>query len=143
MKSPTSSVGIIDVDGIRNGSARKLRRISTMKMIGNSERAYSTSTGSTTSSPSACISRRRLRNSSESSNHTTPVTAASTVRIRARSIFTLVGPSRPRRSLVVHLEHGEEGLLRDLDPADLLHALLAFLLLLEEFLLARRVAAVA
>src|SRR5688500_11538500 len=74
----------------------------------------------------------------------TPVRAASTVRIRARSIFTRRdSSSRPGRSLVVDLQHGEEGLLRDLHTADLLHALLAFLLFLEQLLLARRVAAVA
>src|SRR5215208_2586937 len=43
----------------------------------------------------------------------------------------------------VDLEHGEEGLLRQLDRADCLHAALSFLLLLEELLLARDVAAVA
>ena len=38
--------------------------------------------------------------------------------------------------LVAQLEHRQERLLRDLDPADLLHALLAFLLLLEQLALA-------
>src|SRR5690606_10821527 len=41
------------------------------------------------------------------------------------------------------LEHGEESLLRDLDAANALHALLAFLLLLEQLALSRDVAAVA
>ena len=41
------------------------------------------------------------------------------------------------------LQHGQERLLRDLDRADLLHALLALFLLLEELALARDVAAVA
>src|SRR5687768_17021630 len=41
------------------------------------------------------------------------------------------------------LEHREKRLLGDLDPADLLHSLLAFLLLLEQLALARDVAAVA
>src|SRR5690606_13093154 len=50
---------------------------------------------------------------------------------------------RPRPLLVVHLEDRQEGFLRDLDPADLLHALLAFLLLLEALLLARAVATIA
>src|SRR5690606_412229 len=52
-------------------------------------------------------------------------------------------PRRAPALLVVDLQHGEEGLLRDLHPPDLLHPLLAFLLLLEQLLLARRVAAVA
>src|SRR3954449_11724045 len=40
-------------------------------------------------------------------------------------------------------EHAQERLLRHLDPADLLHPLLPFLLLLEQLALARDVAAVA
>src|SRR3990172_7949012 len=43
----------------------------------------------------------------------------------------------------VHAEDGQEGFLRDLDGADPLHPLLAFLLLLEELALAGDVAAVA
>jgi hypothetical protein len=52
---------------------------------------------------------------------------------------------RPGRGRVisVDLQHGEEGLLRDLDVPDHLHALLAFLLLLEQLALAGDVAAVA
>src|SRR3990167_4691806 len=71
-----------------------------------------------------------------------PVTAESTVRIRAKSNFTgaFLGS---RNLLAVALQHGKEGFLRNLDLAELLHALLAFLLLLEQFLLARGVAAVA
>src|SRR5687768_6841377 len=42
-----------------------------------------------------------------------------------------------------HLQDGEKGLLRDLDLADPLHPLLAFLLLLEQLALAGDVAAVA
>src|SRR6266851_1812521 len=42
-----------------------------------------------------------------------------------------------------HLQHGKERFLRDLHLPDLLHALLAFLLLLEELALAGDVAAVA
>src|SRR5690606_17168186 len=143
MKSPTSRVGIIDEDGIRNGSATKLRRISTAKITGNSEREYSTTVGSATSSPSACISRRWRAKNRRSSSQIRPVRAASTVRIRARSIFTLGYLPRLRRSLVVHLQNGKEGLLRDFHPTDLLHALLTFLLLLQQLLLARGVAAVA
>src|SRR4051812_45785712 len=49
----------------------------------------------------------------------------------------------PRRTLAVEREHGQERLLRHLDRADDLHALLALLLLLEQLALARDVAAVA
>src|SRR5204863_3058862 len=44
---------------------------------------------------------------------------------------------------VAELEHREKRLLRHLDAADLLHPLLAFLLLLEQLALAADVAAVA
>src|SRR5690606_3332190 len=47
------------------------------------------------------------------------------------------------RILVADLEHGQERLLRDLDGADLLHATLPLLLLLQELALARDVTAVA
>ena len=42
MKSPSSSVGIIESEGIRNGSKRKERMRSTIRIIGKNERAYST-----------------------------------------------------------------------------------------------------
>src|SRR5215207_9161369 len=57
-------------------------------------------------------------------------------------------PSRARASrsfllaTAIHLQHGEECLLRDLDRPDLLHPLLALLLLLEQLPLAGDVAAV-
>src|SRR5690606_4782536 len=60
--------------------------------------------------------------------------------VRARPC-PLLAPAA--RSLAVHLQHRQEGLLRDLHAADLLHALLAFLLLLQKLLLARDVATVA
>src|SRR4029453_16640673 len=55
------------------------------------------------------------------------------------------GDERRSRALPirVEVEHGEEGLLRHLDAADLLHPLLALLLLLEQLALARDVSAVA
>jgi hypothetical protein len=43
----------------------------------------------------------------------------------------------------IHLQRGDEGLLRDVDLAELAHALLAFLLLLQKLALAGDVAAVA
>src|SRR5947209_20326467 len=46
-------------------------------------------------------------------------------------------------SVSAHFQHGQERFLRDLDLADTLHPLLAFLLLLEQLALARDVAAVA
>src|ERR1700737_3041869 len=44
--------------------------------------------------------------------------------------------------LHIHLERGDEGLLRDVDLAELAHALLALPLLVQELALARGVAAV-
>src|SRR5262245_4240456 len=49
----------------------------------------------------------------------------------------------PGRSSTFHLEDGEKRFLRNLDGTDLLHALLAGLLLLQQFLLPRVVATVA
>src|SRR4029078_11490358 len=43
----------------------------------------------------------------------------------------------------IHLQRGDKSLLRDVDLAELPHLLLAFLLLLQKFALARDVAAVA
>src|ERR1700691_4253608 len=53
--------------------------------------------------------------------------------------------SRVRRSrpLHIHFQRGDEGLLRDVDFAELTHALLALFLFLEELTLAGHVAAVA
>src|SRR5215472_17163565 len=45
--------------------------------------------------------------------------------------------------LLPHLQYCQKGLLRDFDAADALHALLAFLLFLEQFALARNIAAIA
>ena len=46
IKSPTNKVGIIEPEGILNGSAIKDLNISTINTIGKNERAYSTNTGS-------------------------------------------------------------------------------------------------
>src|SRR5690606_2345573 len=118
MKSPISSVGIIELDGIRNGSATQLRRHSTAASTGKKARDQSTTSGSFASSRPAAAS-RRLRSHSLSASHTRPVSRVSTT--RASSNQRIIGGDP---SFVVDLQHGEEGLLRDLHPADLLHALL-------------------
>jgi len=46
MKSPVTSVGIIDADGILKGSNRKDRINRTTSRIGKKDLAYSTMTGS-------------------------------------------------------------------------------------------------
>src|ERR1700744_4177177 len=48
-----------------------------------------------------------------------------------------------RRSILIHLQRGDEGFLRDVDLAELAHLLLALFLLVEELALAGDVAAVA
>src|SRR3546814_1294184 len=57
-----------------------------------------------------------------------------------RRLLRFANPESPIPASLVLLQHGEEGLLRDLHAADLLHPLLAFLLLLQQLLLARNVA---
>src|SRR5689334_10872155 len=80
MKSPTSSVGRIDDDGILKGSARNERNRKTTSRTGKNDFEYSTQTGS-------CASALRLpANNSRSTSQTTPVTAVSTNRIRAKFI---------------------------------------------------------
>src|SRR5579872_6635130 len=67
--------------------------------------------------------------------------------------FAGLKPSEARRASVggsliragnshVHLQRGNKCLLRDVDLAELAHALLAFLLLVQKFALARHVAAI-
>src|SRR3954471_13390962 len=53
------------------------------------------------------------------------------------------GPRSNERGLLVEAEGGDEGFLGNFDAADLLHALLALLLALEQLALARDVTAVA
>src|SRR5205085_8633648 len=62
---------------------------------------------------------------------------------RVRNARTSCASRAPLPLPLPDVQDCEEGLLRDLDAADLLHALLALLLLLEQLPLARDVAAVA
>src|SRR6185437_9686593 len=60
--------------------------------------------------------------------------------------FSCARAGRPPPAIMrshVDLERGDERLLRDFDLAELAHALLAFLLLLQKLALARHVAAIA
>ena len=64
MKSPSNSVGIMESEGMRNGSNRNERITSTSTMTGKNERAYSTAIGSRTRSggvPAAAAARLRRR----------------------------------------------------------------------------------
>src|SRR3990172_9437021 len=113
MWSPTRSVGIIEPDGILNACTTKVRIRSASRTAMRIASAYSRTTDFFRTRVIGCGT------VSGSVWFTGWVTASR-------------GP-----------QHGEERFLRDLDPAQLLHALLPFLLPLEELPLAGDVAAVA
>src|SRR4026207_2354858 len=116
MKSPISSDGIIEPDGILNGSTRNERRKNTIRITGKKLIEYSTHHGCFASGGLL------LRRMNLSRSHTRPVIASS----RNRKSAKLIAGS----SLVARLQDREEGFLRDFHRPDLLHALLALLLLL-------------
>src|SRR6476646_11522390 len=80
MKSPTSSVGRIDDDGILNGSARNERSTNTTSSTGKNDFEYSTQTGSGDSGARLPAKNRR------SASQMTPVSAVNRNRIRAKFI---------------------------------------------------------
>src|SRR5439155_5960869 len=114
MKSPTSSVGRIDDDGILNGSARNDRSRNTINKTGKNAFEYSTHDGSRKAADSTCsrcataaadsvagtaarwrskfaiaaraCSRLRPSSTSLSTSHATPVTAVKRNKIRAKFI---------------------------------------------------------
>src|SRR5690242_4193996 len=131
MKSPTSSVGTIELDGILNGSTRNERSRNTIRITGKKLTEYSTHHGCR--APAA----RRFLSHSASRAQTSPVTTRRISRNNAKFIDSA------RNSTAAPLKNGEESLLRDFDRADLLHALLPFFLLFEELALARDIATVA
>src|SRR5204862_7592556 len=95
--------------------------------------------------PTGSLSPRRSAKPRRGPSRPPAVVPAHDPRPAARGLGRPVGP----RDLALPVgvgadrEHAQERLLRHLDPADLLHPLLAFLLLLEQLALARDVAAVA
>src|SRR5262245_27947557 len=167
MKSPSSSVGIIESDGMRNGSNRNERISSTIRMIGKKERAYSTITGSRSGALPARVPARcsRIgRKYQTSAAQMRPVTSVATTSANEKSRIKhhlAIGreycsfPALHQRLakisvtpglgslLAADLQDGEKRLLRDLDLTELLHALLALFLLLQQLALAGYVAAVA
>ena len=80
MKSPTSSVGFIDPDGILNGSTQNERMRKTTTITGKNARAMSISTGS--ASPAL----RRLRAHLASYSHRRPVITAAMSSTAAKSV---------------------------------------------------------
>src|SRR5687768_13286929 len=145
MKSPTNSVGIIEPDGMRNGSATNARRISTINNTGKNDFEYSTYHGSLCTADRACAppcsSRaasfmRRLKKR-RSMSIMPPVNMVPLTSNISRSRFIIFS------ALLFHLQHGKKGLLRYLHPADLLHAFLARLLFFKQLALASNVSTVA
>src|SRR3989449_7138310 len=78
MKSPTSSVGTIELDGILNGSTRNERSRNTIRITGKKLTEYSTHHGCLASAG------RERRSHAASSAHTTPVTTSRISRNRDR-----------------------------------------------------------
>src|SRR6266513_1236354 len=162
MKSPTSSVGRIDDDGILNGSARNDRSRNTINKTGKNAFEYSTHDGSRKAAVSTCSrcataavdslagtaarwrskfaiaararSRRRPSSTSLSTSQATPVTAVRRNRIRAKFIGN---------GNVVRVGWSRTGCCKRADCRTRGGSLLARLLLLEQLLLPRHVAAVA
>src|SRR5512135_1983082 len=108
MKSPTCKVGIIEPDGILNGSTRNERNRNTIRITGKKLLAYSTHQGSFT--PAGRLERSRKRSSSQIA----PVSSNNENRIRAKVIYLSY------RSFFFHTQDGEERLLRDFHTANLL-----------------------
>src|SRR5690606_16688858 len=149
MKSPSSSVGIIEPDGMRNGSNRNERSSKTSNNTGKNDLAYSTTTGSLTAAPSPARAARKRLNTRASRAQMSPVTKVATTRISAKSngLFLPDQGVSGRRAIqywlfLIRLQHGQESLLRDFHGPDLLHALLARLLLLEKLALPCHVASI-
>src|SRR5882672_5163031 len=102
------------------------RRIAPMMTTGSARYTARAHTGSVAAAACACSLRRGRRNQSSitASNVTGPASQASRVKICDSMLGSL---------FAADLEHGQEGFLRNLHGADLFHALLAGLLLLEKF----------
>src|SRR5450759_658832 len=87
IKSPTCRVGIIEPEGILNGSIKRERMKNTTRMTGKKLLAYSTHHGSATPLPRLAAKVKR------SSNQMPPVTSNNTNIISAKSIFILYSNS--------------------------------------------------
>src|SRR5687768_4014590 len=90
MKSPTSSVGTIELDGILNGSTRNERSRNTIRITGKKLIEYSTHHGCLASRPLVLLS-QYLSNS-----HTAPVTIS---RISRNSAKFNDRPAAARRGM--------------------------------------------
>src|SRR5260363_163735 len=94
MRSPISSVGNIELDGILKGSTIKERTMNTASRTGKKPAEYSSQTGRRKASFRVCASawpaarrRRRGRKNSLSAHHTLPVTSTRMEKIIVKFIF--------------------------------------------------------
>src|SRR5690625_1052695 len=133
MKSPIHNVGIMDPDGILNGSNRKERNTSTRSKTGKREPRVS---DVLPSAPTASLPLRRGRSQNFSSAQSTAAARVSTVKISAKSRF--IGSV-----LLVGSQNSQESFLRNFYLSHLLHAALAGFLLFEQLALAADIAAIA
>src|ERR1700732_2436409 len=83
MKSPSNKVGIMESEGMRNGSHKNDRITKTNTMTGKNERAYSTAMGSRTRSAgvpadAAASLRRRAKKSRSSAQITHDIAPTTT-----------------------------------------------------------------
>src|SRR3546814_19487249 len=95
MKSPTSNVGIIEPEGMRNGSATNERSINTTKMTGKNERQKSTKALGLSTASTPSLARRLGPSKRLSSTQTRPVCRVSRDRMVAqyhRPVYKLRSP---------------------------------------------------
>src|SRR5690625_1365438 len=133
MKSPIHNVGIMEPEGILNGSNRKDRNTRTSSKTGNSEPRVSVVLPS---APDASLPLRRGRSQNFSSTQSTAATRVSKVRISAKSRFM-------RSVLLIGSQNSQERFLRNFYLSYLLHAALAGLLLFKQLAFAADIAAIA
>src|SRR6266480_4032146 len=147
MKSPSRSVGIMESEGMRNGSKTKERsRRSTAQASSTGNAPYSaliSGASGTVCRPEAIT--RRGRSSQSSTIHISVTGSASHDR-RTMSGISVSNMGTLRSSALVfaaYLQNRQKRFLRNLDVSQLLHAFLAFLLFLEQLAFAGHVAAIA
>jgi len=102
IKPPGIKVGIIDPDGILNGSTKNERRRKTTRITGKKLREYSTIMGS------CSLGARFFLNIKESKSQIAPVTISAMIMNRAKSMSTprvIYQPAKPRERLPEEFPH--------------------------------------
>jgi hypothetical protein len=131
IKSPCNRVGIIEPDGIRNGSKMNDRMTRTNSNTGKNDREYSTNV----SNDIDALGFVPVRQTSLSIATAMPVSKVSMVRINARLMLKI-------QFSLVRSEDRQKCLLRNFDRSYLFHPALAGLLFFQQFALAGNIAAV-